>query len=89
MARTKNTARKTAPPRQPGVKKAVANKRSTPGNGGLKKPNKYRTGTVALREIRQYQKSHNLLIPKAPFGRLVKEIVQNTRADFRYLFFNI
>jgi hypothetical protein len=40
MARTKNTARKNAPPRQPGVKNAVAYKRSTPGNGGLKKPNR-------------------------------------------------
>ena len=37
MTRTKNTARKNAPPKQPGVQKAVTNKRSTPGTGGIKK----------------------------------------------------
>jgi histone H3 len=74
MARTKNIARKNPPPSQPGVTKAVTNKRSTPGTGGLKKPNKYRPGTVALREIRRYQKSTNLLIMKAPFQRLVREV---------------
>ena len=34
----------------------------------------YRPGTLALREIRKYQKSTDLLIKKAPFIRLVKEI---------------
>lgn len=44
----------------------------------LKSP-RYRAkpGTRALREIRKYQKSTNLLIPKLPFQRLVREIVQN------------
>lgn len=32
---------------------------------------RYRPGTVALREIRQYQKSSDLLIRKLPFARLV------------------
>ena len=40
------------------------------------KPHRYRPGTVALREIRRYQKSTDLLIPKAPFGRLVREITK-------------
>ena len=35
----------------------------------------YRPGTFALREIRRYQKSTGLLIKKAPFIRLVKEIL--------------
>ena len=35
----------------------------------------YRPGTLALREIRRYQNSTNLLIRKAPFIRLVKEIL--------------
>lgn len=35
---------------------------------------RYRPGTVALREIRQYQKQTNLLIPRSPFQRLVREI---------------
>jgi len=37
----------------------------------VKKPHRWRPGTVALREIRKYQKSTELLIPFAPFARLV------------------
>ena len=39
-----------------------------------KKPRRYRPGTVALREIRRYQKTQELLIRRAPFGRLVREL---------------
>lgn len=42
--------------------------------GGVKKKHRFKPGTVALREIRRYQKSTELLIRKAPFARLVKEI---------------
>lgn len=35
-------------------------------------PKRYRPGTGALREIRRFQKSVSLLIPRAPFGRLIK-----------------
>ena len=42
----------------------------------MKKPHRYRPGTVALREIRKYQKSTELLIRKLPFQRLVREIAQ-------------
>ena len=42
--------------------------------GGVKKPHRYRPGTRALREIRRYQKSTDLLVQKAPFERLVREI---------------
>ena len=45
--------------------------------GGVKKPHRYRPGTVALREIRRYQKSTELLIRKLPFQRLVREIAQD------------
>ena len=37
---------------------------------------RFRPGTVALREIRRYQKSTELLIRKVPFQRLVREIAQ-------------
>ncbi|KAK9475534.1 histone-fold-containing protein [Dipodascopsis tothii] len=40
----------------------------------LKKSHRYRPGTVALREIRKYQKSTELLIQKLPFARLVREV---------------
>jgi histone H3 len=43
----------------------------------VKKPHRYRPGTVALREIRCYQKSTDLLIHKLPFQRLVRDIAQS------------
>ena len=39
-----------------------------------RRPRRYRPGTVALREIRRYQKSTELLIRKLPFARLVREV---------------
>jgi histone H3 len=50
----------------------------------LKKPHRYRPGTVALRDIRKFQKSTELLIKKAPFQRLVREIALNFRPDLRF-----
>ena len=44
---------------------------------GMRKPHRYRPGTVALREIRWYQKSTELLIRKLPFQQLVREIAQD------------
>lgn len=40
----------------------------------VKKPHRYRPGTVALREIRRYQRSSKLLIPRLPFSKLVRNI---------------
>nr|pir hypothetical protein K03A1.1 - Caenorhabditis elegans [Caenorhabditis elegans] len=40
--------------------------------------------TVALREIRRYQKSTELLIRRAPFQRLVREIAQDFKTDLRF-----
>ena len=45
--------------------------------GGVKRPCHYRPGTVALHEIRRFQKSTDLLLRKLPFQRLVREICQN------------
>ncbi|KAJ3736242.1 histone-fold-containing protein [Lentinula guzmanii] len=42
-----------------------------------KKGRRYRPGTVALREIRKYQKSTDLLLRKLPFSRLIREIAQD------------
>ena len=42
------------------------------------------SGTVALREIRRYQKSTELLIRKLPFQRLVREIAQDFKSDLRF-----
>ena len=55
-----------------GTPKAAGRKVRTPGS--TKKPRRYRPGTKALMEIRKYQKSTNLLIPRLPFSRLVREV---------------
>ena len=45
--------------------------------GGVRKTHRFRPGTVALKEIRRYQKSTELLIRKLPFQRVVREIVED------------
>ena len=51
---------------------------------GTKKPHRYRPGTVALHEIRRYQKSTELLIRKLLFQRLVRKIAQDLGKDVRF-----
>ena len=68
----------------------AAKRKRMPGSGGKKrtsgtndrafgyvKPRRYRPGTVALRQIRHFQKSTELLLRKSPFARLVREIAQD------------
>jgi histone H3 len=50
----------------------------------IKKAHRWRPGTVALRQIRKMQKSVDLIIPKAPFQRLVREITQEEKEDMRF-----
>ena len=85
MARTKQTARKSTGGKAP--RKMLATKaarKSAPAPGGIKKPHRYRPGTVALHEIRKYQKSTEFLIHKAPFQCLVREITQGHKGDLRF-----
>ncbi len=51
---------------------------------GIKKPHRYRPGTVALREIRKFQKSTDLLIRKLPFQKVVREIAGDFKSDLRF-----
>jgi hypothetical protein len=64
----------------------VAPKKNAKPSGGEapKKPHRYRPGTVALREIRRFQKSTEFLMKKLPFQRLVREIAQDFKADLRF-----
>ena len=85
MARTKQTARKSTGGKVP--RKQVASKaarKTAPASASVKKPHRYRPGTVALREIRNYQKSTELLIRKLPFQRLVREVAQDFKNDLRF-----
>ena len=68
MARTKQTARKSTGGKAPRKQLATkAARKSAPATGGVKKPHRYRPDTVALREVRRYQKSTELLIRQLPF----------------------
>lgn len=96
MARTKQTARKSTATWYPGHQLGKVPRRilTTKGKGktsdkkGLaidtKKARRYRPGTVALRDIRRYQNSFNLLIPKLPFSRLVREIALDYKINLRF-----
>ena len=90
MARTKETVTKIAGKRKRGIEQlsqpskkpkkvlhTAAALKAMPVTGGVKKPKRYKPGTVALREIRRYQKSTELLKRKSPFCRLVREIAQD------------
>jgi histone H3 len=88
MARTKQTARKSlgglVPIKMRKQLATLASRKSAPATGGVKRPKRYRPGTVALREIRKYQKGTELLIQKLPFQRLVKEISQDYKTDLKF-----
>jgi histone H3 len=75
MARTKASAKKSAGGKSPSKKK-------TAKKGGGKR--KYKPGTVALREIRKIQKTGALLVKKAPFGRLVREVTKGMKTDAKF-----
>ena len=85
MARTKQTERTTGDKEPKASRKQLASKaarKSAPAAGGVKKPHRYRPGAKALREIRRYQKTTELLIRKLPFQRLVREIAQGDSPPF-------
>ena len=87
MARTKQTARKhtgTKHPRKHIAHKAAAKGKQQSATNGVKRPHRFRPGTVALREIRRFQKSTELLIRKLPFQRLVREIASEDRNELRF-----
>jgi histone H3 len=68
------------------------NKKVAPAAKGIKKGSqeaekrkiRFRPGTVALREIRKYQKSTAMLLPRAPFQRLVRSICAGLDQDLRF-----
>jgi histone H3/H4 len=80
MARIKVVPYRQVKPSQTGLGKGKgALGRLGPWKGAAKTPGdkpKYRPGAKALKEIRKYQKSHNLLIPKLPFSRVCLQILK-------------
>ena len=87
MARTKQTARKSTGDKAPRtVLSSKSLRKVTPSTTSVvaRRPHRFRPGTVALREIRRYQKSTELLIRKLPFQRLVREIAQEFKTELRF-----
>lgn len=98
MVRTKQTARKSTGGKTSKIYKILETKTKALKHKGKHLPpvgrnrkdtdrrgvKRYRPGTVALKEIRRYQKTTELLIRTAPFQRLVKEVSQKFKQDFRY-----
>ncbi len=82
MARTKQTAQKSTGGKAPRKQVAAKATPKSAGEGGKK--HRLRPGTVALREIRRYQKTTDLLLKKAPFQRLVRELSQEHQTDLRF-----
>ena len=87
MARMKHTARKAmdgAATRMVKASKNIAVKvPHKPPSHQMQKKRRFRPGTVALRKIQRYQKSTDLLIRRAPFQRVIHEIMQGFRNDLR------
>merc|ERR1719508_172031 len=69
--RTNPTAKKT-PRNSVGANNTSKSKPKSPATN----KRRYRPGTLALKEIRRYQKSCDLLIPKLPFSRLIRDVTQ-------------
>ena len=82
MARTKQTARKSTGGKAPRNNLASKHARQSPPKP--KKPHRFRPGTAALRAIRRYQKTTELLIRKLPFQRLVREVTDGLMQEIRY-----
>ena len=87
MARTKHTARKAvdgAAMRMVQASKNIAVKAPyKPPPCQMQRKRRFRPGTVAVREIQQYQKSTDLLIRSFPFQRVIYEIMRGFRNDLR------
>lgn len=94
MARTKTTARKSSTgmkkPRKEFInaktakKTAGAEQKNKQESTVARKGSRYKPGTIALREIRKYQKSTDCLLPKLPFQRLVRDLAITMVPDIRF-----
>ena len=87
MPKSKVAAKAKAASKMPKVKGASKSiKKAAPAEGGMKDKRKIRrkAGTVALREVKRYQKSIEMIIPRAPFQRLVRSIVGDMDHTLRF-----
>jgi len=76
MARTKQTARRSTGGKAPAGRARAAARRATKAGSKPAVKRRNRPGTVALRDIRNFRRSGELLLSKLPFQRLVREVAQ-------------
>ncbi|OQR88364.1 histone H3, embryonic [Thraustotheca clavata] len=84
MARTKQNTRKSTGGKAPQKQLANKSKQTVVKTEHIVRRQRFRPGTVALREIRRYQNTTELLIRKLPFQRLVREISQDYKTYLRF-----
>ena len=88
MPKTKVAAKaKVAAKKAPKASASKAIKKSAPADGGMKgekRKMRYKAGTVALREVKKYQKKTEMLLPRASFQRVVKTIVKDMDHELRF-----
>ena len=65
-------------------KSGMAKKKTAPAEGGMKAKHRFRPGTVALREIKRYQKATTFMLAKAPFQRFIRSICDGIDAQLRF-----
>ena len=84
MPKTKVAAKAKADTKKVAAAKAI--KKTAPAAGGIKEKRKLKrkAGTVALREVKKYQKSVDMLLLRAPFQRLVRSIATDLDHTLRF-----
>ncbi|KHN85773.1 Histone H3 [Toxocara canis] len=91
MVRTKQTAKKSAPApsklRKLEAKRHSLSKKSTPRKEESIKKRRFKPGQRALQQIRKLQRTTELLMPRAPFMRLVREIARQVAPNHNDLRF--
>ena len=67
-------------------KQDKARKKTAAAEGGIKEKRKFRfrPGTVAIREIKKYQKATHFMLPKAPFQRFIRSISDGIDSQLRF-----
>lgn len=72
----------SVPPKSGPSKATPSSRKDAPSASTPKPRHRFRPGVVALREIRKFQQSSDLLIPRLPFSRIIREIAQQVGLHF-------
>ena len=86
MGRTRPQVKKVIPANAPrkSIYSNTNKKGTTTVQERVRKPHRWKSGTVALREMRRYQKETRLLIPKAPLQRIIRDLAREHKDDVRF-----